>query len=289
MTDLQNPLDHPLDHPLSGAPGSWEYAGSREDASLAAIAPAHELYIGGEWRKGARNKSLPVLDPSSGETISKARLLQKHARSSRSSRPRQRQADPRERATSTCRSPAAFLLPRRPRPTSCRRTPGAGALGVCGQIIPWNFPLLMLAWKIAPALACREHRGAEAGGIHLAHRAPASPISADEAGLPQGRRQHRHRRRRDGAGDRRAPGIDKIAFTGSTEVGRRRSAKPPRARASPSRSSWAANPLHRLRRRRYRQAIEGSSSHLVQPGAGLLRGLPALRAGGHRGRFPSRS
>ena len=49
---------------------------------------------------------------------------------------------------------------RRPRP-----------VGVAGQIIPWNFPLLMLAWKIAPALACGQHGRAEAGGDDAAHGA----------------------------------------------------------------------------------------------------------------------
>ena len=53
----------------------------------------------------------------------------------------------------------------------------------------------MLAWKIAPALAAGEHGGAQAGRVHAADRAAASPRSADEAGLPAGRGQHRHRRR----------------------------------------------------------------------------------------------
>ena len=41
--------------------------------------------------------------------------------------------------------------------------PDPRPLGVAAQVIPWNFPLLMLAWKIAPALAVRQHRGAQAG------------------------------------------------------------------------------------------------------------------------------
>ena len=44
--------------------------------------------------------------------------------------------------------------------------PGTRPVGVCGQIIPWNFPLLMLAWKIAPALASRQYGGAEASRIY---------------------------------------------------------------------------------------------------------------------------
>ena len=46
-------------------------------------------------------------------------------------------------------------------------------LGVAGQIIPWNFPLLMAAWKLAPALATGQHRRAQARRDHAAHRAPA--------------------------------------------------------------------------------------------------------------------
>ena len=48
-------------------------------------------------------------------------------------------------------------------------------LGVVGQIVPWNFPLLMLAWKIAPAIATGNSRRVEAGRIHAADRACCSP------------------------------------------------------------------------------------------------------------------
>ncbi len=74
--------------------------------------------------------------------------------------------------------------------------------GVVGQIIPWNFPLLMLAWKIAPALAT--------GNTVVLKPAEFTPLTAlvfaelcQEAGLPAGRRQHCHRRRLDrrGAGE----------------------------------------------------------------------------------------
>ena len=76
--------------------------------------------------------------------------------------------------------------------------PGTRPVGVCGQIIPWNFPLLMLAWKIAPALA--------AGCTVVLKPAEQTPLTAlafaeicVEAGLARRRRQHRHRRRRDRA------------------------------------------------------------------------------------------
>ena len=93
------------------------------------------------------------------------------------------------------------------------------ALGVAGQIIPWNFPLLMAAWKIAPALAC--------GNTVVLKPAETTPLTAlklaeviRDAGLPPGVVNIV-----TGAGDTGAalvdhPDIDKIAFTGSTAAGR---------------------------------------------------------------------
>jgi len=92
-------------------------------------------------------------------------------------------------------------------------------LGVAGQVIPWNFPLLMLAWKIAPALAC--------GNTVVLKPAETTPLTAllfaeicQQADLPAGVVNIV-----TGAGDTgRAlvahPGVDKVAFTGSTEVGK---------------------------------------------------------------------
>ena len=93
------------------------------------------------------------------------------------------------------------------------------ALGVAGQVIPWNFPLLMLAWKIAPALRRRQHGRAQARRDHPALGAHLRRDPA--AGRPAARcRQHRHRRRRDRRGPGAHPDVDKVAFTGSTGVGR---------------------------------------------------------------------
>jgi aldehyde dehydrogenase (NAD+) len=97
--------------------------------------------------------------------------------------------------------------------------PDPRPLGVAGQVIPWNFPLLMAAWKIAPALAC--------GNTVVLKPAETTPLSAlvlaeiiQQAELPPGVVNIL-----PGAGDVGAalvehPGIDKVAFTGSTEVGR---------------------------------------------------------------------
>jgi aldehyde dehydrogenase (NAD+) len=117
-------------------------------------------------------------------------------------------------------------LPRRSRSSGEAASDAAGnssmdprPLGVAGQVIPWNFPLLMLAWKIAPALAC--------GNTVVLKPAETTPLSAlhfaevcQQADLPPGVVNIV-----TGAGDTgrylvEHPGIDKVAFTGSTEVGR---------------------------------------------------------------------
>jgi aldehyde dehydrogenase (NAD+) len=97
---------------------------------------------------------------------------------------------------------------RRPRP-----------IGVAGQIIPWNFPLLMLSWKVAPALA--------AGNTVVLKPAETTPLSAllfcdvlRQAELPPGVVNIVTGDGRTGAEIVKSEGVDKIAFTGSTEVGK---------------------------------------------------------------------
>src|SRR5690242_15493978 len=92
-------------------------------------------------------------------------------------------------------------------------------IGVAGQIIPWNFPLLMLAWKIAPALAC--------GNTVVLKPAETTPLTAllfcdvlRQAELPPGVVNIVTGDGRTGAAIVDSPGVDKIAFTGSTEVGK---------------------------------------------------------------------
>src|SRR6266436_2515622 len=96
---------------------------------------------------------------------------------------------------------------------------GYGPVGVVGQIVPWNFPLLMVAWKIAPALA--------AGNTVVLKPAEFTPLTAlclaeiaHEAGLPPGVLNVLTGDGRTGELIVNHPDIDKIAFTGSTEVGR---------------------------------------------------------------------
>jgi aldehyde dehydrogenase (NAD+) len=92
-------------------------------------------------------------------------------------------------------------------------------LGVCAQVIPWNFPLLMLAWKIAPALA--------AGNTVVLKPAETTPLSAlvfadicRQADLPPGVVNILTGAGATGQAMVEHPGVDKVAFTGSTEVGR---------------------------------------------------------------------
>lgn len=97
--------------------------------------------------------------------------------------------------------------------------PGHLPYGVCGQIIPWNFPLLMLAWKVAPALA--------AGNTLVLKPAEYTPLTAlafaeiaREAGLPKGVVNIVTGDGVTGAALVAHPGVNRLAFTGSTGVGR---------------------------------------------------------------------
>ncbi len=101
-------------------------------------------------------------------------------------------------------------------------------VGVCGQIIPWNFPMLMAAWKLAPALA--------AGCTVVLKPAEQTPLSALrvgeltlEAGIPPGVVNVVTGDGQTGAALVDHPRVDKLAFTGSTDVGREIGAKAGRA------------------------------------------------------------
>lgn len=98
--------------------------------------------------------------------------------------------------------------------------PGQRAIGVCGQVIPWNFPLLMLAWKIAPALAM--------GNTVVLKPAEYTSLTAllfaelcTEAGVPKGVVNIITGDGRTGALIVDHADVDKVAFTGSTDVGRK--------------------------------------------------------------------
>jgi phenylacetaldehyde dehydrogenase len=92
-------------------------------------------------------------------------------------------------------------------------------VGVVGQIIPWNFPLLMAAWKVAPALTC-----ANTIILKPAEQTPLSALLlgqlALDAGLPKGVLNVLPGYGEAGAALANHPGVNKVAFTGSTEVGK---------------------------------------------------------------------
>src|SRR5437762_3974747 len=115
-------------------------------------------------------------------------------------------------------------------------------IGVAGQVIPWNFPLLMLAWKIAPALAC--------GNTVVLKPAETTPLTAlafaeicQQADLPPGVVNIVTGAGETGRALVEHPGIDKVAFTGSTEVGKQiaRACAPTRKKVTLELGGQAAN------------------------------------------------
>lgn len=154
-------------------------------------------------------------------------------------------------------------------------------IGVVGQIIPWNFPLLMGAWKIAPALA--------AGNTLVIKSSSTTPLSLFELGkllnqvLPAGVVNIvSGRGARTGQAMLDHPGFDKLAFTGSTEVGYS-VAEAAAKRLIPSTLELGGQVRqHHLRRRPARQGDRRRPDrHSLQSGPGLLRGLAHLRSGRH--------
>ena len=155
-------------------PSGSKLSGARARASTCSGSPA-------------RSRSAPASSPCSSRSTTASRSA--------------------SRATSTSRSPPRTSSTTRAGPTSCEHAgfgPAPRPLGVAGQIIPWNFPLLMAAWKIAPALA--------RGNTVVLKPAETTPLTALVArrdhrrgGPAARRREHRHRRAGDRAGARRAP------------------------------------------------------------------------------------
>ncbi|GAA1898873.1 aldehyde dehydrogenase family protein [Lapillicoccus jejuensis] len=120
--------------------------------------------------------------------------------------------------------------------------PDPRPVGVVGQVIPWNFPLLMLAWKVAPALAC--------GNTVVLKPAETTPLTAllfaeicQQAELPPGVVNIVTGAGGTGQALVEHPGVDKVAFTGSTEVGKQiaRSLAGTRKRATLELGGKAAN------------------------------------------------
>ena len=253
MTDLERKQDR------APVPSSWEYAPAPEARDLVQLRDRYGLFIGGEWIEPketyetidpSTEETLAQVGQATPEEINLAveaareafengwstispterakylfriaRILQERSRefavleSLNGGKPIRESRDvdlPLAAAHffyyAGWADKLEYAFPnRKPRP-----------LGVAGQIIPWNFPLLMLAWKIAPALA--------AGNTVVLKPAETTPLSAlhfcdvlRQAELPPGVVNIVTGDGRAGAEIVKHPGVDKIAFTGSTDVGK---------------------------------------------------------------------
>src|SRR5579864_2189341 len=215
-------------------------------------------FIGGQWLAPAAGEYFDTLDPSNGETLASvaqgsAADIDAAVRAARAAFPKWRALTPHVRARYLYN--LARLVQKHSRLLAVLETidngkpiresrdidiplvarhfyyhagwaqlldqefPDHEPCGVVGQIIPWNFPLLMLAWKIAPALAT--------GNTVVLKPAEFTPLTAlafaglcQEAGIPAGVVNIVTGDGSTGESLVKHPEIDKIAFTGSTEVGR---------------------------------------------------------------------
>src|SRR3954452_10170308 len=256
MTDLEQPKQGGL----APMPEEWTYAPAPESRDIVQLQERYGLFVGGEWVEPRSGEHFATISPATEETLAEvaqagpedveaavavareaftpwsklsgtdrakylfriARILQERSRefavleSLNGGKPIKESRDvdlPLAAAHffyyAGWADKLEYAFPNRtPKP-----------IGVAGQIIPWNFPLLMLAWKIAPALAT--------GNTVVLKPAETTPLSAllfcdvlRQAELPPGVVNIVTGDGRTGAALVEHPGVDKIAFTGSTEVGK---------------------------------------------------------------------
>jgi aldehyde dehydrogenase (NAD+) len=238
----------------------WDYAPAPEATDHVRLADRYGLFLGGDFREPAQPRYEPSVNPATEEPIAEVAWagpddVTRAVQAARAAQPRWAALPERERAKYLFR--IARLIQERARELAVVETLDGGKpiresrdvdiplaaahffhyagwadklcygvnarevapLGVVGQIVPWNFPLLMAAWKLAPALAC--------GNTAILKPAETTPLTAlllaeicREAELPDGVVSILPGDGETGAALVRAPGIDKIAFTGSTAVGR---------------------------------------------------------------------
>ncbi|HYM83847.1 MAG TPA: aldehyde dehydrogenase family protein, partial [Candidatus Dormibacteraeota bacterium] len=238
----------------------WEYAPAPESRDVVRLRPRYGLFIGGREVASSDGSVFPTIDPATEEPLAEvARAtnadVDRAVRSARRAQRRWAALPGKERAKYLFR--IARILQERSREFAVLESMDSGKpikesrdvdvplvaahfwyyagwadkleyvfpgrvarpLGVAGQIIPWNFPLLMLSWKIAPALA--------AGNTVVLKPASTTPLTAllfadvcREAELPPGVVNIVTGPGSIGAHLAAHPGVDKVAFTGSTDVGR---------------------------------------------------------------------
>jgi len=241
-------------------PLDWRYADSRESTAIVSLEESYGLWIGGEPVPAASGELFPSINPATEEELARVALageedVDRAVAAARGAFGSWSALPGKERAKALFR--IARMIQERARELAVLETldggkpiresrdfdvPAAAAhffyyagwadkldwafpgldtrpLGVAGQIIPWNFPLLMLAWKVAPALAT--------GNTVVLKPAETTPLTAlafarltEEAGLPPGVFNVVTGAGETGAALVRHPDVDKIAFTGSTAVGK---------------------------------------------------------------------
>src|SRR6476469_9599323 len=239
---------------------AFDYAPPPESRSVVDIAPSYGLFIDGEFVEAADGKVFKTVSPSTEEVLSEIAQageadVDRAVKAARKAFVKWSALPGSERAKYLFR--IARIIQERSRELAVLETldngkpiketrdadlplvaahffyyagwadkldhAGFGAdprpLGVAGQVIPWNFPLLMLAWKIAPALAC--------GNTVVLKPAETTPLTAllfaeicQQAELPPGVVNIVTGAGETGRAVVAHPDVDKVAFTGSTEVGR---------------------------------------------------------------------
>jgi aldehyde dehydrogenase (NAD+) len=238
----------------------WDYAPAPESADHIRLKDRYGLFLDGEFKGPRDGRYVPTINPATEEPIAEVAYggpddVTAAVQSARAAYPKWAALKDLERAKYLFR--IARLIQERARELAVVETMdggkplresrdvdvplaaahffhyagwadklryGTGArevkpLGVVGQIVPWNFPLLMAAWKLAPALAC--------GNVAILKPAETTPLTAlllaeicQEAELPPGVVSILPGNGDTGAALVREKDINKIAFTGSTAVGR---------------------------------------------------------------------
>jgi aldehyde dehydrogenase (NAD+) len=242
------------------APSSWDYAPAPESREIVSLAERYGLFVGGELVEPHSGTWFTTASPATEEPLAEvaqgdASDVDRAVSAAREAFPAWAARPPAERAKVLFR--IARVLQERSRELAVAESLDGGKpikesrdvdlplaaahffyyagwadkleyafpnrrprpLGVAAQIIPWNFPLLMLAWKVAPALAC--------GNTVVLKPAETTPLTAllfadvcRQAAVPPGVVNIVTGDGETGAALVAHPDIDKVAFTGSTEVGK---------------------------------------------------------------------
>ncbi|MFP4511711.1 MAG: aldehyde dehydrogenase family protein [Acidimicrobiales bacterium] len=246
--------------PTTPTPFDLDYAAAPESAAIVSIAERYSLFIGGDWIEPRSETTFTTVNPATEEPLAEiaeagADDVDRAVAAARAAFDQWSSWPGRERAKVLYR--VARLLQERSRELAVLESLDGGKpikesrdvdvplaaahffyyagwadklgyafagqrpspVGVAAQIIPWNFPLLMASWKLAPALAT--------GNTVVLKPAETTPLTAlllaevfQEAGMPPGVVNIITGAGATGAALVDHPGIDKVAFTGSTEVGK---------------------------------------------------------------------